>query len=290
MHLDVDAVGELAVVEFDRCGDVESGQRLLNEGGSRQARCGLPTSTPMPVNRRPPTVAEPVPSRLTLPISTVTSASPRRRGARRPVAGRPASRPRTRRGLPGRWPAGSGRTPARRCRTSARSSRRRCGSPCTSRRRRHLRAAGRAHPRDAAPAVVTRSTPSAPRPRRRSHSAATAAGARSSRGVQVGQQHEIVLRAVALGEDHVRHSPHDPGCAGIIVVGADHLIRIRAAIAPAPYRRGRRPNRRARDAVVAAEPRALAAHIAAGADERQLACVRDRLAVPPASRASTTWA
>lgn len=37
-----------------------------------------------------------------------------------------------------------------------------------------------------APAVVTRSTPSAPRPRRRSHSAATAAGARSSPACRSG--------------------------------------------------------------------------------------------------------
>ena len=60
-----------------------------------------------------------------------------------PAAGPPASRRRTRRGSPARWPAGSGRTPGRRCRTSARSSRRRCDSPCTSRRPPRLRAAGR---------------------------------------------------------------------------------------------------------------------------------------------------
>ena len=43
--------------------------------GSTQARCGLPTSTASPLNRLPPTVANPSPSRAALPMSTVTSAS-----------------------------------------------------------------------------------------------------------------------------------------------------------------------------------------------------------------------
>ena len=45
-------------------------------------------------------------------------------------------------------------------------------------------------------------TPSAPSPARRSHSARTWAGGQLERAVGVGQQHEVVLGAVALDERH----------------------------------------------------------------------------------------
>ena len=104
---------------------------------------------------------------------------------------------------------------------------------------RHPREAGRRHPPPAAaPAVVTRSTPSAPRPRRRSHSAATAAGVSVEPAVRVGQQHEIVLRAVALGELHLlRIRARHTRSVSLDVVG-------RGSVEPG-------------DAVVAAEPRPL---------------------------------
>src|SRR5829696_647245 len=104
---------------------------------------------------------------------------------------------------------------------------------------------------NAASARVTRSTPSAPRPRRRSHNAATAAGVNDDRPSGSGNSTKSfwVPWPLANITSSGYVSPY-PQCV-LHVLG-------RGAVEPA-------------DAVVAAEPRALAADIAAGAEKRRLA-------------------
>ena len=205
-HLDVDPLGKLRGVERHRRCDVESGQVRRRSATRRRRRgAGCRRRRRCPPKRRPPTIADPVPNWLALPMSTVTSADGRiDRRAARPAGGRPASRRRTRRAARARWPAGSARTPGRRCRTSARSSRRRCGSPCTSRRARRRRGSGRTRP---PPAPHRPSSPAARRRHRGPGGGRTARpprpGVSASRAVDVGQQHEVVLRTVPLGELHL---------------------------------------------------------------------------------------
>ena len=186
-HLHVDAARGTARASNQTGAATSSAARSAPvSAASTQARCGLPTSMARPANRRPPTTAEPVPKLVGLAhVDGDVGRQSHRRRCRTTGRG-PASEPTTNSSRsPGRWPAGSGRTPARRCRTSARWSRRRCGSPCTSRRARRRRACRSNTPAaSAASAVVTRSTPSAPSPRRRSHSAATACGRQRQAGVR----------------------------------------------------------------------------------------------------------
>src|SRR4029077_5363407 len=103
----------------------------------------------------------------------------------------------------------------------------------------------------AASAFVTRSTPSAPRPRRRSHSAVTAAGVNDSRPSGSGNSTKSFCvpwpLANITGSGYV---PPYPQRALDIVGGA--------TVEPP-------------DAVIAAEPRPLAADIAAGAEEGRVA-------------------
>src|ERR1700680_4013294 len=102
---------------------------------------------------------------------------------------------------------------------------------------------------NASPALVTRSTPSAPSPRRRSHSAATAAGVNDSRPSGSGNSTKSFcvpwpLTNITCSE-YVPPYPHRV----LDVVGG-------AAVEPG-------------DPVVATEPRPLAADIAAGAPKRR---------------------
>ena len=209
-HLDVDPVRELRVVELHGRRDVQAASASTVRPGSTQARCGLPTSTATPVNRRPPTVGRrPLPSRLALPMSTVTSASVASTWCT--VTGRgPGQRPDDE--LVARLQSAGTQVVREHPHAVAahlrRSTRRRCGSPCTSRRRRRRRAAGRARrPRDGAgggdPQHAVGAQPAAP-VAQRGHRG----GAERQLGLEVGQQHEVVLGAVALGE----HPPDQDTC------------------------------------------------------------------------------
>src|ERR1700719_2509228 len=104
---------------------------------------------------------------------------------------------------------------------------------------------------NAASALVTRSTPSAPRPRRRSHSAATVAGVNDSRPSGSGNNTKSFCvpwpLANITGSGYVAPYPQRV----IDVVGG-------AAVEPG-------------DPVVAAKPRPLPADIAAGNEEGPLA-------------------
>src|SRR4051812_34514751 len=108
---------------------------------------------------------------------------------------------------------------------------------------------------NAASALVTRSTPSAPRPWRRSHSAVTAAGVNDNRPSGSGNSSTksfCVPWPLAKITCSGYVPPHPQSVLDVIGV---------AAIEPA-------------DAVVAAEPRALAADIATGAEVGRLASRR----------------
>src|ERR1700752_2430611 len=107
---------------------------------------------------------------------------------------------------------------------------------------------------NAAAAFVTRRTPSAPRPRRRSHSAATAAGVNDSRPSGSGSSTKSFCVPWPLANiTYSGYVPPYPQRALDIVVSR--------AVEP-------------RDAVVAAEPRPLAANVAASAEEGRLAGCR----------------
>src|SRR6476469_3603935 len=105
--------------------------------------------------------------------------------------------------------------------------------------------------RPATPALVTRSTPSPPSPRRRSHNAATAAGVNDSRPSGSGSSTKSFCVPWPLANStRSGYVPPYPQRVLDVVRGG--------AVEP-------------RDAMVAAEPRALAADIAAGAEEGRLA-------------------
>src|SRR5689334_24695340 len=108
--------------------------------------------------------------------------------------------------------------------------------------------------RPAAPAFVTRSTPSAPRPRGRSHSAATAAGVNDSRPAGSGNSTKSFSVPWPLANST---------CSGYVSPYPQRVLDVIGCAAVEPG-----------DAVVAAEPRPLAADIAAGAEERRLAGAR----------------
>src|SRR5690625_4750256 len=111
--------------------------------------------------------------------------------------------------------------------------------------------------RSAAPAVVTRNTPSAPRPRRRSHSAPTAARVRSYSTPRSGSTTKSFWVPWPLAKSMA---------SGYVPVDGQCRVQQTSGGAVEPG-----------DAVVAAKPGPLPAHIAAGADERRLART---LAVP----------
>src|SRR5579875_960673 len=100
-----------------------------------------------------------------------------------------------------------------------------------------------------APAVVTRSTPSAPSPRRRSHKAATAAGVSGSSACMSGNSTKSFCVPWPLAKFT------SPGY-----------------VPPGPYRVVDGAGGRVEpvDAVVPAKPRALPSHIAAGGNKRGL--------------------
>src|ERR1700741_5222336 len=104
---------------------------------------------------------------------------------------------------------------------------------------------------NAASALVTRSTPSAPRPRRRSHSAVTAAGVNDNRPSGSGNSTKSFCVPWPLA---------NITCSGYV---APYPQRVFDVVGSVPVQ----PN----DAVVTAEPRALATDIAAGAEEGRLA-------------------
>src|SRR4029079_8152777 len=104
---------------------------------------------------------------------------------------------------------------------------------------------------NAASALVTRSTPSAPRPRRRSHSAVTAAGVNDNRPSGSGNSTKSFCVPWPLA---------NITCSGYV---APYPQRVFDVVGSVPVQ----PN----DAVVTAEPRALATDITAGAPERRLA-------------------
>src|ERR1700749_804178 len=107
-----------------------------------------------------------------------------------------------------------------------------------------------------APAVVTRSTPSAPRPRRRSHNADTTAGVSVSLASRSGSNTKSFWVPWPLA--NITRS-------GYVPPGAQrrgHNLRIISRPA------GIQPL----DPVVTAKPRPLAPHVAAGADEGRFRC------------------
>src|ERR1700736_2262980 len=109
----------------------------------------------------------------------------------------------------------------------------------------------------AASAVVTRSTPSAPRPRRRSHSAATTSGARES----FASTSSSKTKSFCVPWPFAKIT-----CSGYVPQGPQHGVdepTTSCAVQPL-------------DTVVAPEPRPLPSHIAPGGDERQLACSQQR--------------
>src|SRR5262245_61850102 len=107
---------------------------------------------------------------------------------------------------------------------------------------------------NAASALVTRSTPSAPRPRRRSHSATTTAGVSDNRPSGSGNSTKSFCVPWPLA---------NITCSGYVAPYPPRLLDIAGCAAVEP-----------RNAVVAAEPRALAADVAAGPEEGRLACRR----------------
>src|ERR1700754_2044126 len=102
----------------------------------------------------------------------------------------------------------------------------------------------------AASALVTLSTPSAPNPRRRSHSAATAAGVNDSRPSGSGSSTKSFCVPWPLA---------NITSSGYVSPYPQRVFDVagRGAVEP-------------RDAVVAAEPRPLAADVSAGAEEGRL--------------------
>src|SRR5712675_2354780 len=112
---------------------------------------------------------------------------------------------------------------------------------------------------NAASALVTRSTPSAPRPRRRSHSAATAAGVNDC--TPSGSGNSTKSFCVPWPLTNIT-------CSGYVPPYPHRVIDVVVGAAVEPG-----------DPVVAAEPRPLAADIAAGTQESRLASVH---AVPAA--------
>src|ERR1700754_4328728 len=104
---------------------------------------------------------------------------------------------------------------------------------------------------NAAFALITRSTPSAPRPRRRSHSAATAAGVNDSRPSGSGSSTKSFCVPWPLA--NITFSGYVPPYPQRVVDVAE-----RGPVEP-------------RNAVVAAEPRPLTADVAASAEEGRLA-------------------
>ena len=240
--------------------------------GSTHARCGLPTSTARPrecaVRRRSP---RPVPNWLALPISTVTSAlvaSPAVQHHRPRAGQRPDDE------LVAAFQAAGaqvvGEHPDAVAAHLRRSSRRRCGSPCTSRRPRRPRAAGRTRrlrvPRRRWSRAARRRRRG---PRRRSHSAATAAGVSAAWRRRSGSSTKSFCVPCPLANFT---------CSGYVPPTPQ---RCRSTLSGS---RTVEPG----DAVVAAEPGPLPAHIAAGADERRLAGSPYRRRPP--SRSAITWA
>src|ERR1700749_2683784 len=104
----------------------------------------------------------------------------------------------------------------------------------------------------AAPAVVTRSTPSAPRPRRRSHNADTAAGLSDSAASRSPSTTKSFWVPCPLAK-RITCSGYVPPRPqrGVAVTGGGRIQPV--------------------DPVVAAKPGSLPSHVAAGADERRLA-------------------
>src|ERR1700761_5898906 len=103
----------------------------------------------------------------------------------------------------------------------------------------------------AAPAVVTRSTPSAPRPRRRSHNADTTAGVSVSAASRSSSTTKSFWVPCPLAKRIT--------CSGYV----PPRLQRRAGV---PGRSRIQPV----DAVIAAKPRPLPSHVAARADERRL--------------------
>src|SRR3954470_22430521 len=104
--------------------------------------------------------------------------------------------------------------------------------------------------RPATPALVTRSTPSAPSPRRRSHNTATAAGVNDSRPSGSGNSTKSFCVPWPLANStRSGYVPPYPQRVLDVVGGR--------AVEPG-------------DAMVATEPRPLAADIAAGTEKRRL--------------------
>src|SRR3954470_18385535 len=108
--------------------------------------------------------------------------------------------------------------------------------------------------RPAAVAVVTRSTPSAPTPRRRSHSAATTAGVNGNWPSGSGSSTKSFCVPWPLANFT---------CSGYVPPYPQRVLDVAGVAAVEPA-----------DAVVAAEPRSLAADVAPGAEERGLAGAR----------------
>src|SRR4029079_9707141 len=104
---------------------------------------------------------------------------------------------------------------------------------------------------NAASALVTRSTPSAPRPRRRTHSAVTAAGVNENRPSGSGNSTKSFCVPWPLA--NITRS-------GYVAPDPQRLLDVVGSVPDQPN-----------DAVVTAEPRALATDITAGAEERRLA-------------------
>src|SRR5271154_3775200 len=102
----------------------------------------------------------------------------------------------------------------------------------------------------AAPAVVTRSTPSAPRPRCRSHNAATAAGI----SVSVASRSGSTTKSFWVPWPFVKST-----CSGYVPPGLQRGVGVTGSGRIEPV-----------DPVVAAKPGPLPSYIAAGADERRL--------------------
>src|ERR1700761_3577553 len=104
----------------------------------------------------------------------------------------------------------------------------------------------------AAPAVVTRSTPSAPRPRRRSHNADTTGGVSVSAASRSSNTTKSFWVPCPLAKRIT--------CSGYVPPGPQRRVGVTGCGRIQPL-----------NPVIAAKPRPLPSHVAARADERRLA-------------------
>ena len=194
--LDVDPVGELRRSK-NRRGDVSAASASGASRGRRTPGAGC--------RRRPPargTAGRPPRRRRCRarwpPMSTVTRRSSRRRGAPHRARTRRVRR-RTRRGA--RSPLATQVVREHPHAVAAHLGDRPVGVAVVHEPVARRAAGRRSSTRGSTAGRTTRSTPSAPIRRRRSHSGGHHLRRQVQRAVGVGQQHEVVLGAVALGED-----------------------------------------------------------------------------------------